>query len=471
MVRRLVNSVLLVILLVAFSCNSIYGNAGPIVVEEDPVFAMMPAGTSEIGVDEERLVFDFRKDDPYSVDVRAVYTMTNETDATITQKMMFPLITVPASDFINTISITVDGKPVGFEALRLQDYAGSEYGVSSIHNYDDYITRANALDMNKLLSAWNESAYEVSHFNIDDEIQIITFNAPLQNERYEVKIDYQIDPTLSKLMASGFTFHSRSNAGTGSFGKWIENTGNPANKQNPVFYVLGVPIDEEQLGLPASVTFHSEIIRGKKLLDHWVEERVPNEPVKNKEAYYDYVIKRIDEFMASGAAVAHLDDEILGPYFYQSYVGALIYDVSFAPGSVREVTIEYTAEASHDRTDTSRYGALVAYLLNPARGWKDFKDLTIHIYPHHEQPYLLESSLAMEKNQHDGSYSAYYETLPDENLVFRMYHRDKPETGLLKTFSDPYILLLIIPVALVLAVLGVVTMVVMLALKKNRMNL
>lgn len=467
---RIVNGLLLGIIMVMFSLRLTYANAGPIIAEEDPVFTMMPAGTTEIVVEEELLVFDFRKDDPYSVDIQAVYTMKNGTDTTVNQKMMFPLITIPASNFLNSVSISVDGKPVGFEAMRLQDYTESQR-ISPLHNYDDYITRANMLDMNELLTTWNKSDNELNYFNLDDEIQLITFNAPRQNERYEISIDYQINPAISKLMASGFTFHSRDNKGTGSFGKWIQNIENEENIQKIEFYVLGEPIDEEQLKFPASVTMNSKTIKAGKLIDHWVEERIHNEPAKNEEEYVDYLVRKIDNFIASDEVVAQLNDDILEPYFYHSYVGALIYDVNFAPGSVREITVEYTARASRDRTDTSRYGALVAYLLNPAREWKDFKDLTIHIYPHHEQPYLLESSLALEENQHDGSYTAYYETLPEENLVFRMYHRDKAETGLLKTFSNPYILLLIIPVGLVLAVLGVVTLVVVLALKKNHMNL
>lgn len=468
---RIQNCLLLGIIMVMLSFSWTYGNAGPIIVEEDPVFTMMPGGSTEIGVEEELLVFDFRKDDPYSVDVQAVYKMVNRTDTAINQDMMFPLITIPASNFRNTVSVSVDGKPVDFKDLRLQDYTGSQYGVSSIHNDEDYITRANALDMNELLSAWNESAVELSHFNSDDEIQVITFSAPLQDDRYEMNIDYQINPSLSKLMASGFTFHSWNNKGTGSFGRWIENTGNEENRQNPVFYVLGEPIDEVQLNVTASVMMHSETIKARELLDHWVKERIHNEPAGNEEVYFDYLVKKIDDFSASDSAVAQLEDDILEPYFYQSYVGALIYNVNFAPGSVRKVRVEYTAKASQDRTDTSRYSASVAYLLNPAREWKDFQNLTIHIYPHQEQPYLLESSLDMTKNQYDGSYAAYYESLPNKNLVFRMYHRDKPETGLLKTFGNPYILLLIIPVGLVLAVLGVVTIVVMMALKKNGMNL
>ncbi len=468
---RIMNCLLWAIIMVMFSHSWIYGNAGPIIYEEDPVFTMIPAGSTEIGVEEELLVFDFRKDDPYSVDVQVVYKMVNRTDTAINQKMMFPLITIPASNFLNTVSISVDGKAVDFKALRLQDYTGSQYGVSSVHNDGDYITRASALDINELLSSWNENTVELNHFNSDDEIQVITFSAPLKNERYEMNIDYQINPALSKLMASGFAFHSWNNKGTGSFGRWIENTVNVENRQNLVLYVLGEPIDEEQLNVTASVTMHSETIKARELLDGWVEERIHNEPAGNEETYFEYLVKKIDDFIASDSAVAQLEDDILESYFYHSYVGALIYNVNFAPGSVREVRVEYTAKTSQDRTDTSRYSALVVYLLNPAREWKDFQNLTIHIYPHQEQPYLLESSLDMTKNQYDGSYSAYYESLPNKNLIFRMYHRDKPETGIIKTFSNPYILLLIIPVGLVLAVLGVVTIVVMMALKKYGMNL
>jgi hypothetical protein len=81
---RIARCLLLGITMVILSFNGAYGNAGPIIVEEDPVFALMPVGSSEISVEEELLVFDFREDDPYSVDIQAVYTMMNE----LTQRLL-----------------------------------------------------------------------------------------------------------------------------------------------------------------------------------------------------------------------------------------------------------------------------------------------------------------------------------------------------------------------------------------------
>lgn len=471
MKRSAVVCLMIMILTVFSTFSNVYGNAGPIIVEEDPVFTLMPQGQSDIAVGEELLIFDFRKDGPYSVEVKAAYQMVNQTNSTIHQKMMFPLIMAPASDFLETVTIFVDGKSMEFEALRLQDYTGSAGGVSPIHYYDDYITRANALNMNDLLSQWKHRSTELLHLNLKDEVQIITFNAPPKDERYEVSIGYHIDPSKSKLIASGFTFRSQNNRGTGSFGKWIENGGQEVNNDGPVFIVLGAPIDETHLSFSETVTYSVLNMKGEALVNHWIDSRMPEGTMDSKQAYFDYVVRKLDDFLASPLEVMELEADLLDPYFYHSYVGALVYDVDFAPESIREVVVQYTAEASKDRTETSRYGALMAYLLNPAQNWKSFQNMTIHIYPHSDQPYLLESSLPIEKNLDGGFYTAHYDTLPEKNLVFRMYHREKPETGLLKTFSNPYILLLIVPAALVLAVLGVVTMVVLLALKKNRMNL
>ncbi|WP_343184422.1 hypothetical protein [Anoxynatronum sibiricum] len=153
------------------------------------------------------------------------------------------------------------------------------------------------------------------------------------------------------------------------------------------------------------------------------------------------------------------------------HVGAFTYDVDFAPGEVREVQVQYTVRTSQDRSETVKYSSLVAYFLRPASRWQSFENLTVTVIPHEEQPFLLESSLSLAYDQATQHYTGSFETLPDQDLVFRMYHRQKPETGLLRILSDPYILLLIIPAALVLAVLVLVTVVVLMAMKKSKMNL
>ncbi|SMP44413.1 hypothetical protein [Anoxynatronum buryatiense] len=153
------------------------------------------------------------------------------------------------------------------------------------------------------------------------------------------------------------------------------------------------------------------------------------------------------------------------------HVGAFAYDVDFAPGEVREIQVQYTVRTSQDRSETVKYSSLVAYFLRPASRWQSFEDLTVTVIPHEEQPFLLASSLPLVYDRAAERYSGYFETLPDQDLVFKMYHRQKPESGLLRILSNPYILLLIIPAALVLAVLILVTVVVLMAMKKSKMNL
>ena len=64
------------------------------------------------------------------------------------------------------------------------------------------------------------------------------------------------------------------------------------------------------------------------------------------------------------------------------------------------------------------------YILNPARNWKDFKNLNIKIIAPEEAPYIINSSIELKKDDNN-IYTAYLEKLPEEDFFFTLYSKKK----------------------------------------------
>jgi hypothetical protein len=104
-------------------------------------------------------------------------------------------------------------------------------------------------------------------------------------------------------------------------------------------------------------------------------------------------------------------------------VEAFVYEVEFEPEERALVKVEYTMRATRDRRKSSGFTNLFLYLLDPAKGWKEFKDLNIKVIPNDGMPYIIDSSLPLEKD--NGIYTAHFSTLPQDNFYFITYHKDK----------------------------------------------
>jgi hypothetical protein len=77
-----------------------------------------------------------------------------------------------------------------------------------------------------------------------------------------------------------------------------------------------------------------------------------------------------------------------------------------------------------DRKDTVDPLHTFEYLLNPAASWGDFKDLNVEIIPPSDSPYIIESSLQLNRNQ-DGSYIGKFDSLPEDDFTFTLYSKEK----------------------------------------------
>jgi len=77
-----------------------------------------------------------------------------------------------------------------------------------------------------------------------------------------------------------------------------------------------------------------------------------------------------------------------------------------------------------DKRNTAKPQYLYDYILNPAENWNKFNNLNIKIITPPEAPYIVDSSI--ELNKEEGNiYTAALENLPEDDLSFTLYSREK----------------------------------------------
>jgi len=77
-----------------------------------------------------------------------------------------------------------------------------------------------------------------------------------------------------------------------------------------------------------------------------------------------------------------------------------------------------------DKRNTSSPQYLFDYILNPAKNWNSFNNLNIKVITPKEAPYIIDSSIEFNKEE-DNIYTATLEKLPEEDLSFTLYQKEK----------------------------------------------
>ena len=131
--------------------------------------------------------------------------------------------------------------------------------------------------------------------------------------------------------------------------------------------------------------------------------------------YYSQLYNHIDRLIRANAVVTENDLEANVEDFT-----VLCYQVSFAAGAVRDVNVSYDISAGYPSGYTKNESTY-DYLLNPARYWASFQQLTIIVIPGPVRNQLTNSSLPFTRNK-DGSYSAKFQALPSSDLSFTLKH-------------------------------------------------
>jgi hypothetical protein len=160
----------------------------------------------------------------------------------------------------------------------------------------------------------------------------------------------------------------------------------------------------------------------------------------NDQAYLNQFYRQIDDVLSNEGIVTGNE---LEAYRLQEFT-VLCYQVSFAPGAVRDVTVSYSIAAGYPPgyPQTQQAESRYEYLLNPAKYWAGFERLEIRVIPGPRRNELTGSSLPLKKGG-DGSYSAVFNALPKADLSFDLAGAS-PNIGLIAGVCAAVVLAIIV---------------------------
>ncbi|HCW73590.1 MAG TPA: hypothetical protein DHM90_07155, partial [Clostridiaceae bacterium] len=154
-------------------------------------------------------------------------------------------------------------------------------------------------------------------------------------------------------------------------------------------------------------------------------------------------------------------EDMITMYLGDPRYAMIVYDVPFEAGEEKTVEVRYLTYGTMDRRETQEPTYTYNYFLQPAARWKGFKNLSVMITPPDDYPFVIESTLPMERLD-DGTYSGEFETLPEEDLRFVLYENEEITAmdrakGTLSNYQYP--IYFIGTLLLSFLVLGVLTMI------------
>jgi len=131
-------------------------------------------------------------------------------------------------------------------------------------------------------------------------------------------------------------------------------------------------------------------------------------------------------YSAHGMSPVFDGDNCAYDFYEQPRILVLAYEVAFPAGGTRDVSVSYPMSGSMESEKTAEPIYTYGYLLNPAKGWADFQNLNIRIFPPEKDPYLVKSSLPFTRSA-KGAYTAKFSALPETDLVFSLYQNRQVE--------------------------------------------
>ncbi|WP_312650960.1 hypothetical protein [Proteiniclasticum sp.] len=416
---------LLVLLFLAPDVLRVSANSAPFIWVNYPSSSMM-AIDSDTGIEvlKEDLHFDFSLKDEESfspgASVSAKYEMKNTKDEAEVTSMVFPFFQKMWNTESDDIEVLVDGEKIAYELF---------YGKEALLNDEDppmYV-----MDIENILSSVTRDQYTPEKFNYTDVGMLYRVRADRKAEQSGyLQISFNINESSQKVIASGFNSYGSYGEGEYELGAHLEEGETTAE-----FYILG--------GDPSvlNIAIVSSIENGiKKPVDD-IQYEVHEESMNLAAYYKEYVTE--SEFIPSvkmntlqeenlyfealdkalGEQAVIMEDMII-MYLGDPRYAMIVYDVPFEAGEEKSVEVRYMTYGTMDRRETEEPTYTYDYFLQPAARWKDFQNLTVKITPSEDYPFIIDSTLPLEREE-DGTYSGQFETLPEEDLRFVLYEEEE----------------------------------------------
>ncbi len=410
--------VIVLILFFFLSSIPVWANSAPVYWESSPSSnVMIVKEDSPISVLKENLTFDFRENllEDYSIvaKVNAEYTMKNTSEKGITSAMVFPYFGNFSGSRKPGGEVLVDGSPVPYTL-----YYGDAYRKENLEE--------EKLDLKGALNEMETGSYEPVNFSLDEPgvLYQVTFKN-LKKDHFTGKVSFSLEGS-EKVFAKNLN----------SYGYSADqyDIGTSVRYQDTIeVFLLGDALDLipeahtfEGVTLRENEDYTVEISKKSMLFQDYYEEMIADSEylgyfVINNQTERNFFLKNLDDAFGSASLVTEDD---LAQFLHEERLIFLYYETPFQAGEEKTISISYEAGGAMDRRSSKDPTYTFEYLLSPAGYFKDFTNLTLRVLPSEGYPYVISSSLPLDKKE-NGEYLGVFDTLPEKELTFTLYREEK----------------------------------------------
>jgi len=425
LMKKIIKNIILAVVMFTFSTVA-FANSGPVFWQGYPSSEiMLVEENSPIVVKNENLVFDFadREDSDYSISgkVTAAYQMHNPTNKSQSVQMAFPFVGSLDSLFPEEMVITVDDN-----ALPYDIYIGD---VVDSHGNPFQDDKKVSFDFAGIVNTITDKPYKGENFVENEKGKLYSINVkPTTDQRINFAVDFNFNDKKTKVLTNGFNRYERDNVRT-KIAAWCYEP------ETLEIFVLGEDIeltinaysDGELREKTDLLTYQisTQEIEIKPYLMEYIKNhtKVKNEGVISDTQLYNLYAKSLDKSFTYNMGYSTMDDLIEQENFKR--ILTLVYNVRFPKNCDKEVSVSYITSGTMDKRETSKPQYSFDYILNPAENWGDFKNLNIKIITPKKAPYIVKSSIGLEKGE-ENVYTATLIDLPEhDDLTFTLYGNEK----------------------------------------------
>lgn len=452
---------LLILLFLSPDFLRVSANSAPYTWVNYPSSSMMTIDSdTTIAVLKEDLHFDFsiKDEDSFSPGgrVSAKYEMKNTKDERVVSSMVFPFFKNIWEGRSEDIEVLVDGEEIPYELF---------YGKEAELNDEDppmYV-----MDVENVLSFVNRDQYEPERYDYSDQGTLYRIRTDRKGEQTGfLQVGFRINESSQKVISRGFNSYAYLEEGEYELGAHLEK-----EEDTYDIFILGGEPGVFGLSVVENGTDNAKPIEG---IQYEVQEEYMDlatyykEYLTKSESFTEVEMNTVQEenlyFEALDRALGEqpvITEDMITMYLGDPRYAMIVYDVPFEAGEEKIVEVRYTAYGTMDRRETAAPTYTYDYFLQPAARWKDFQNLNVKITPSEEHPFVIDSTLPMERSE-DGTYSGEFDALPEEDFRFVLYEQEEITAmdrakGTLSRYQYP--LYFIGTLLLSFLVLGVLTMV------------
>lgn len=412
----------IVFVLLISSFSLVFANSGPTYWQGYPSSDIMTVDkNSPIEIKSEELTFDFSHEvyDTYSVqaNVTAEYEMVNPTNETHFVQMAFPFVERLYNINYDNIKITADGKELPYNVYLGNSISGNSFKENKETNFD----------FEKIINTISDDIYEAKNFSNDEigKLYSIEIN-PTTKEGIEFTVDFSHGNEKTNIITKNFNSFRRED------GK-VQISSGCYEPQTAEIFVLGEDLNFNIMGYTIgsikeeSNLFTYEILEKEVDVKTYILDYIKSyygENVKHISdmQLYNLYAGTLDKYLEYNLGICSEDD--IASESYNERIITLVYEVEFFPSSNQKVSVSYKTNGTMDKRKTVGPQYSFDYILNPAKNWNSFNNLNIKIITPEEAPYIIDSSIELNKKE-GNVYTAQFETLPDEDLSFTLYSKEK----------------------------------------------